>query len=286
MHTLLVVVELFVALAVLNLLVTAANKGIDLVAGFVAAHVRRPMLAARVDEASGFIGIAAVVGSGFVAWLWYSAAISLQVFLIGLSAAALLLVCAIVLARAPLIQRDLIIGREYQERQRADERFRREHPERAAALEADIQRERRRASEERNRKQRDVAYIKSLSGSDFERHVEKTYRRLGYWVQRVGGAGDQGVDHIMKKSGLKTAVQCKRYTGVVRNDAIQQVIAGMLYHECDYGIVVTTSTFSKSAQELAKKANVELVDGQAYMRLVESRVETSEAPKPDNSVPF
>ena len=114
------------------------------------------------------------------------------------------------------------------------------------------------------RRNTDITTLITISPIDFERHVASTYERLGYQVKLTPTTGDQGVDVIATWRDQRLGIQCKRYTGVVGNDAVQQAVAGRSFHGCSHAIVVTTGTFTPSARALAAKAAVQLVDGRAY----------------------
>lgn len=110
----------------------------------------------------------------------------------------------------------------------------------------------------------DDCHVSEMSGEEFERFVGKLYARLGYTVSLTASGADQGADLILCKEGRKTAVQAKRWSSSVGNAAVQEVISGKLYYGCSHGLIVTTSTFSKSAIALAAKdPTIQLVDRQA-----------------------
>jgi restriction endonuclease Mrr len=116
----------------------------------------------------------------------------------------------------------------------------------------------------------DERHVSEMPGSEFERFVGKLYSRLGYSVSLTQGGADQGVDLILCKDGHKIAVQAKRWTGLVGNKAVQEVIAGKLYYGCSHGVIVTSSQFSKNAVALAAKdPTISLVDGQVLSKLCE-----------------
>src|SRR5205807_10508346 len=80
----------------------------------------------------------------------------------------------------------------------------------------------------------DGRHVSTMSGAEFERFVGRLYTRLGYGVSLTPSGADQGVDLILSKDGHKIAVQAKRWTGVVGNKAVQEVIAGKLYYGCSH----------------------------------------------------
>ena len=53
--------------------------------------------------------------------------------------------------------------------------------------------------------------------------------------------------------GAKTVcIQCMRFAKPVGNKAVQEVVAAKIYSGADYGCVIATGGFTKSAVELAK----------------------------------
>lgn len=92
----------------------------------------------------------------------------------------------------------------------------------------------------------------------------------GLFCERTKTSGDQGVDLIVTTGGKKIAVQCKLYSEPVGNSAVQEVIAGKIIYKCDYACVITNSTFTKSATDLANAAEVELLDYKECIRYFRS----------------
>jgi HJR/Mrr/RecB family endonuclease len=102
-----------------------------------------------------------------------------------------------------------------------------------------------------------------MSGPEFEQYVARILQARGYRVKNTGGPGDYGVDIVATdRHGHKLAVQCKRQTALVDQDAIRQVVAGrkMPRYGCDSMMVVTNSGFTTSARALAAANNCRLID--------------------------
>ncbi|MGG1660913.1 restriction endonuclease [Brevibacillus sp. NRS-1366] len=113
------------------------------------------------------------------------------------------------------------------------------------------------------------ADIESLSGTNFERLMEFYYQDNGYTVERIGGSGDHEVDLILKgKEGYKIAVQCKRWKGSVGNDIVLRLKAGKQVHGCYDAWIITTSHFTKAAQEAAERLNIRLINGVAVHNMI------------------
>lgn len=103
--------------------------------------------------------------------------------------------------------------------------------------------------------------IYEMSGADYEQYVAYVLSANGYTDVRVTQtSGDFGVDVIACKDSDRYAVQCKKYRSKVGNSAVQEVVAGMRYYNCDRAMVITNSTFTPAARTLAKANDVILVD--------------------------
>lgn len=105
--------------------------------------------------------------------------------------------------------------------------------------------------------------IDGMSGREFEEYLASLLKSRGFInVSLTQVSGDFGADLIATKNGVKYAVQAKRYVGQVGVDALYQCFGGQKYYGCDESMVITNSTFTEAAQELARKSNAILVDGE------------------------
>ena len=102
--------------------------------------------------------------------------------------------------------------------------------------------------------------IDTMTGSEFEGYLEDFFKKSGYRVEKRKHSHEQGLDLLLVRQGKKTAVQVKRYSNPVGNDAVQEAIAAREFYRCGYALVVTNSRFTPSAQQLAKQCKVELWD--------------------------
>ncbi len=102
----------------------------------------------------------------------------------------------------------------------------------------------------------------NMSGIEFENHIANLLRENGFLdVVGTPKSGDQGADLICKKGKIKIVIQAKRYAGAVGNKAVQEVIGAIRFYDADVGWVIVSSTFTKSAKDLAFRNNVRLIDG-------------------------
>ncbi len=103
--------------------------------------------------------------------------------------------------------------------------------------------------------------IITQSVCEFEKFLKNLFEKMGYAVEETKLSGDQGADLVINKFSEKLVFQAKRYgCEKVSNSAIQEVVAAIRYYNANKGTVVTTSTFTKSAIELARSNGVDLID--------------------------
>lgn len=103
-----------------------------------------------------------------------------------------------------------------------------------------------------------IAEIDTMTGREFEQYLEMLFRKLGYQVQLTRYIGDYGADLIVCKDGVKTVVQAKRYKKAVGIKAVQEAVAAKGMYGCTAAMVVTNSTYTEPAEELARANRVRL----------------------------
>lgn len=118
-----------------------------------------------------------------------------------------------------------------------------------------------------------LAKVKSCSPEFFERLVVKLLTAMGYGGsladagKAIGKSGDGGVDGVIKedKLGLEQIyIQAKRWDSAsVGRPEIQKFVGALHGKRARKGIFLTTSTFTKDADEYAKglETKVILIDG-------------------------
>ena len=121
--------------------------------------------------------------------------------------------------------------------------------------------------------------IKSSSPSFFERLVVELLLAMGYGGSRVeagraiGQSGDGGIDGIIDedKLGLDSIyIQAKRWEGSVGRPEIQKFVGALQGNRAHKGVFMTTSDFTKEAQEYVKNISnkVVLVNGFTLAKLL------------------
>jgi len=95
-------------------------------------------------------------------------------------------------------------------------------------------------------------------------------------VKRVGKTADRGVDveaYHMDEFGHRTKyiVQCKFYDKTpVSSPDLQQFAGAIATHNAGRGIFITSSHFTKEAEEIARLNSITLIDGVKFAELCES----------------
>ncbi len=100
-----------------------------------------------------------------------------------------------------------------------------------------------------------------MEGIEFEHWCANLLTDLGYSnVSVTQSSGDQGVDVLAEKDGIKYAIQCKCYSKDLGNTPVQEILAGKQFYHCHVGAVMTNQYFTKGAKDLAAETGVLLWD--------------------------
>ncbi|MBC7348457.1 MAG: restriction endonuclease [Candidatus Aminicenantes bacterium] len=121
--------------------------------------------------------------------------------------------------------------------------------------------------------------VKKMSPNFFENLVLELLLKMGYGGalkeagSLTGSPGDEGIDGIIKedKLGLDMIyLQAKRWDNVVGRPEIQKFAGALLGKKASKGIFITTSYFSKDAEEYAKSLDkkIVLIDGKKLAELM------------------
>jgi len=109
-----------------------------------------------------------------------------------------------------------------------------------------------------------------VSPSFFETIVLDLLHRMGYGasradLQRVGGAGDAGIDGIISLDRLgleKVYVQAKRWQSAIGRPELQAFYGALAGQKAKKGVFITTSGFTAQALDFARSVEgIVLVDG-------------------------
>lgn len=117
-----------------------------------------------------------------------------------------------------------------------------------------------------------------LRGVEFEAYLKRVFESLGYQVEMTQASNDYGVDLIVSGNGIRYAIQAKGYDGAVSNSAVQEAHTGMSFYRCTQCVVITNSTFTRNAIELASRVGCRLVGEPEIDSLVRGEIFPSQRP--------
>lgn len=121
--------------------------------------------------------------------------------------------------------------------------------------------------------------VKECSPSFFERLVIDVLVKMGYGGSRkeagraIGRSGDEGIDGIINEDRLGLDViyiQAKRWQTPIGRPEIQKFAGALQGHRANKGIFITTSSFTRDAEDYVAKINskIVLIDGEQLSQLM------------------
>ena len=114
--------------------------------------------------------------------------------------------------------------------------------------------------------------IDKMDGMDFEKICADILSYNGFEnIEVTQGSGDQGIDVLTEKDGIKYAIQCKRYSSKLGNTPIQEVHAGRKYYKCQIGVVMTNNYFTPGAINLANETGTLLWDRDKLIEMLNTK---------------
>lgn len=110
-------------------------------------------------------------------------------------------------------------------------------------------------------RRRGLAAADRMTGEEFEDWLAILLRAAGWRVLHTRATGDFGADLVLGHGAVdEVVVQAKRQGRPVGVAAVQQAAAARLHYGTDQAMVVTNSTFTPAAMELAASTGVILWD--------------------------
>jgi len=112
--------------------------------------------------------------------------------------------------------------------------------------------------------------LRQMKPQEFEHYIAEMFEKLGYRADVTGGTHDGGIDIIVRRDGVTSYVQCKKYVtrqvsvGGIRDfyGAVVDKLSG------GQGYFVTTNIFTLEARHFAYDKPIELVDGTQLLHYI------------------
>lgn len=114
---------------------------------------------------------------------------------------------------------------------------------------------------------RKLTQVDTMDGLEFEKYIANVLKHQSYTNIKLTEKYDYGIDIIAVKDGIRWGIQVKRYSGLVKANAIRQVVTGLSFYNCDRAMVITNSVFSKVAVKLANSNDCILIDRSGLARM-------------------
>lgn len=105
----------------------------------------------------------------------------------------------------------------------------------------------------------DIRLSEDMTPIDFERWCAQELGKVGWTVTTTKATGDQGADVVAEFEGFRLILQCKLYSSPVGNGAVQEAFSAKRHYFARASAVVTNSSFTPSARDLAASTGVLLI---------------------------
>ncbi|AZH28727.1 restriction endonuclease [Paenibacillus sp. M-152] len=110
-------------------------------------------------------------------------------------------------------------------------------------------------------------------GKDFEMYLFRLFLCLGYSdAYKTQDSRDFGTDLVFTdREGYRNVIQAKRYalSNPVGLSAVQEVYSSMRFYRAKKSIVITSSKYTPSCEQLASYNGVKLLDRNDLIRMIE-----------------
>ncbi len=105
----------------------------------------------------------------------------------------------------------------------------------------------------------EAKFREDMSPEEFEHYCAAVLRKMKWKARVTQASGDQGVDIVADKRGVRRVIQCKKYSEPVGNRAVQEIVAAIAHEGAQRAVVVTTSDYTPAAKKLAASNQVLLL---------------------------
>lgn len=110
-------------------------------------------------------------------------------------------------------------------------------------------------------------------GKDFEMYLFRLFQCLGYGdAYKTQDSRDFGTDLVFTdREGYRNVIQAKRYaiSNPVGLSAVQEVYSSMRFYRAKKSIVITSSKYTTSCEQLASYNGVKLLDRNDLIKMIE-----------------
>lgn len=114
--------------------------------------------------------------------------------------------------------------------------------------------------------------VEAIDWFQFERLMARAYEKLGYTVERRGGAhADDGIDLVIRKDAEAVGVQCKHWKAwKVNPKTVREMLGAITAAKLGSGMILCWRGFTQEGHARAAEYGITLVDAAGILRILES----------------
>lgn len=115
-----------------------------------------------------------------------------------------------------------------------------------------------------------LQYLNQLNQHQFALLVGRYHQALGQNVQFSPPRPEGTVDVLAEHQGLLTQIACKKYAmdHLVTEGELRSFVAELQAAGMDRGVCITTSSFTREAEDYARQAGIDAVTGLKFLRML------------------
>lgn len=113
-----------------------------------------------------------------------------------------------------------------------------------------------------------VEALQRLGGHRFEGLITRLFAQMGYETRKTRGSGDGGIDIHATRQDRRIIIQCKNYRHPASPAVVRELYGTLTATHADKGILICTGGFGEGAQAFARDKPLELLNGDAIVRLL------------------
>lgn len=102
--------------------------------------------------------------------------------------------------------------------------------------------------------------VDEMTDQEFHELLVPLFQRQGYSVSRTKTNGKNKADLILRKRGLKAIVHAKRQNALIDKQTVLDALITKPTYQATRVIIITNSTFTKAAKQLARANKMNLID--------------------------
>lgn len=120
---------------------------------------------------------------------------------------------------------------------------------------------------------KNVTNLSTMSGENFEVFLRDLFIYDGLKAELTPKYKDDGIDIIVTRGKLHTAIQAKRMDiyknyNLVDKEVVNSLVGGARRRGIERTCIITTSIFTEAAQDIAAQEGMELIDGRQLYYLI------------------